>query len=224
MQSQSTTPCLGYKRIPKYTKLIDISSSDYSSQFEKNTNYEIRRASKEDVRCEFSSLISDFVTFYNIFSASKGLDSKVSEMELNSYGDALVITNARNKEDDILVFHSYIVDRQIKRARLLHSASKIYSKEEVLIDKAFIGRVNRFLHSEDMIYFKNEGFATYDFGGYAFETSDTALKGINKFKDNFGGILVEESIYEAYPKVILKNIYKKAKRTIKNIFRSKLNN
>ena len=45
----------------------------------------------------------------------------------------------------------------------------------------------------DMIYFKKEGYAIYDFGGYAYGTNNPDLIGINNFKDQFGGELVEES-------------------------------
>jgi lipid II:glycine glycyltransferase (peptidoglycan interpeptide bridge formation enzyme) len=46
-----------------------------------------------------------------------------------------------------------------------------------------------------MLYFKEKIYLEYDFGGYAFGTSNAKLQGINKFKDSFGGELVEQSNY-----------------------------
>lgn len=48
-----------------------------------------------------------------------------------------------------------------------------------------IARVNRALHYEDMIFFKNLGFKCYDFGGIAYQTKDKDKSGINAFKMAF---------------------------------------
>jgi len=58
-----------------------------------------------------------------------------------------------------------------------------------------VGRANRFLHYEDIRYFKEHGYETYDLGGYAKDTQDPKLQGINVFKESFGGTIVEQYNY-----------------------------
>ena len=67
------------------------------------------------------------------------------------------------KEDTPYVFHSYIVDMEDKQVRLLHSCSSFRS-EKLLAN--LIGRINKLLHWEDMIYFKKCGIRQYDWGEF----------------------------------------------------------
>ena len=92
--------------------------------------------------------------------------------------------------------HSYIFDKEKKIIRLLHSAS-FYETDDKKI-RNLIGMANRFLHFKDMQYFKEEGFETYDFGGYAYDTPDKHLQNINKFKSSFNGISTLQSNYYTY--------------------------
>jgi len=74
---------------------------------------------------------------------------------------------------------------------LLYSATTVNSK----VSKSEIGRANRFLHYEDIKYFKELGYRFYDLGGIAKDTQDDKLQGINKFKEGFGGELVRQYNY-----------------------------
>ena len=57
-------------------------------------------------------------------------------------------------------------------------------------------------------FFKDEGFSIFDFGGYAKDTEDESLKGINNYKLLFGGKVVEAVGYVSYPYWLLKKIFK----------------
>jgi len=206
IQALSKDDFIGFKRTPKYTKIIDLTVGDFEKNFDKNTSYEIRRAIKDEVVCQVSNNLLEFILMYNNFVVDKGLTTKISEDEMLCYSESLILTNGRKLTGENLVYHSYIVDESLKRVRLLHSTSKIYSQNELASEKAFVGRANRLLHLSDMNYFRDKGYEIYDFGGYAFETSDSSLKGINAFKDSFGGELKEESVYEAIPKYFLRKI------------------
>ncbi|MEI2749887.1 MAG: hypothetical protein V9E88_14145 [Ferruginibacter sp.] len=52
------------------------------------------------------------------------------------------------------------------------------------IDK-LIGMANKLLTAKDIGYFKEQGYKMMDFGGYAENTEDKSLKGINDFKLSF---------------------------------------
>ncbi len=211
VQTISTRLFWGFKRTAKYTKLIDITENDFSEKFDKTVIYEINRAVKESIIFNVNNSIDEFVSFYNIFAISKGFKTLKSK-DISIYRNFLIITSAINTNNEVVVFHSYLIDNELKRVRLLHSASKIHSLNDKNQERNFIGRANKFLHFKDMQFFREQGISIYDFGGYAYDTSDISLLGINKFKDSFGGELVEESIYEAYPKAIIKNFYHKLKR------------
>ena len=104
-----------------------------------------------------------------------------------------------------LVMHLYLVDYIGKRVTLSYSAS-LFRYEKLSTVKNIIGNANRFLHYNDMIYFKSKGFKIYDLGGYAKDTNDSEKKGINFFKDSFGGEFIEESNYFSIPAYIGKKI------------------
>lgn len=71
-----------------------------------------------------------------------------------------------------------------------------------------VGMANRFLHFENIKYFKENGYEEYDFGGYAYNTQDKHLQNINAFKAAFGGVLSEQSDYYSYPLYISLKIKK----------------
>jgi len=194
VQCSSTEEYPGFKRTPKYTKIINLQQTEEEllGGFDKNTSYEVRRASKEGLSIEVNVPENDFLELYNSFAGKKNLGMV---KDISTFRGHLQITGAFF-ENKPLVFHSYILDKDKKRVRLLHSASALYEAENTSL-KPLIGRANRFLHYTDMMYFKKEGFNEYDFGGYAKDTENESLKGINKFKDGFGGELVEESNYES---------------------------
>jgi hypothetical protein len=197
IQSSYKKSKFGYRRIPKYSKLIDLSVSDFENSFNKENHYQIRKGKSDNIICRTTSDIKEFVSYHNDFINKKNLQGTISEKELEIYGDALVIRTAFLNDGQYLVFHSYLLDRSIKKVRLLHSVSNLHDDALTATQKQLIGRANRLLHYNDMHYFKEMGVLFYDFGGYAFQTHDKSLIGINNFKDSFGGTMVEESNYES---------------------------
>jgi hypothetical protein len=191
----------GYYREAFYTKVIDISApiSVFESAFDQKTNYEIRRAIKDGVTTGVEPNLRRFTRFYNLFAQTKQLSPLTSNF--NSYQPCLVITKATFGQEDI-VMHAYITDSNLGKVRLLHSAS-LFRNEHSSQLKAVIGRANRLLHLKDMCFFKDQGFKTYDLGGYAHDTSNDVLIRINQFKDSFGGVLIQECDYLPLPARVL---------------------
>ncbi|PTQ96678.1 hypothetical protein C8P68_104164 [Mucilaginibacter yixingensis] len=210
-QSPSTQFVLGYLRKPFFTKTINLQQSPETIEagFDRNTLYEIRRATKDGVEAFTDGHVDDFIEVYNEFAKTKNLET-ISRASLTRYKDNLVITYARHNSNN-LVMHAYLVDRAIQRVRLLHSAS-LFRKEHDSQTKATIGRANRLLHLKDILHFQNQGFRIYDLGGYAPDTKDEALIRINQFKDSFGGMLLAETDYcplLAAAGLFLKNLFKR---------------
>lgn len=188
----------GFRRTPKYTKIIDLSNDIFIDSFSRSTNYDIRKAKIENIICETTYDKVAFLAIYNSFLSIRKIYGTITDEELINYGEALIIRKAFINANETLVFHSYIYDSNIKRVRLLHSVSNTFDITKIPEDKALIGRANKLLHYDDMLYFKERGCLTYDFGGYAYNTDNKSLIGINSFKDSFGGIMVEESNYVSY--------------------------
>lgn len=192
-QSKSSEAVPGYRKESFFTKIIDINApiTAIEANFDKNTTYEIRRAVKDGVTTVMGTGIKRFIDFYNSFAITKGL--KKLNKEFYKYKPHLFITKAVHEGQD-LVMHAYIRDNSSQRVRLLHSASLFRNENDSQL-RAVAGRANRLLHFEDICFFKQLGFKIYDLGGYAYNTSDIELLKINKFKDSFGGSLLQETDY-----------------------------
>lgn len=175
--------------------------------FTSNCRNEVRRAYKDGSTHEIvpAEKISDedieaFVSFFEEFWKSK--DSSLSNPaslieELKQYRDigALVITKGR-VGDETCIYHTYLCDEN--NARLLHSASlfRLAEDDDDRAARQVIGRANRMLHYEDMLYFKEKGLQKYDWGGAGKEEE---VASITKFKEAFGGeqvILFESNTCE----------------------------
>jgi hypothetical protein len=57
---------------------------------------------------------------------------------------------------------------------------------------AYISKANRLHHWLDVLRFRDEGFAIYDFGGWYAGRENEELLRINRFKESFGGVLVPQ--------------------------------
>ncbi|GGK05779.1 hypothetical protein GCM10007063_30200 [Lentibacillus kapialis] len=102
----------------------------------------------------------------------------------------LVISYAFHQSGHKLVSHLYIADG--KRAIMLYSCSVHYDD----IKPIEISRANRYLHWQDILYFKETGYRVYDFLGLSIDEEDREQQNINKFKRGFGGR--EELNYNSY--------------------------
>lgn len=151
----------------------------YQFRRSEKDNIEICFYAKEDIR-RSPKLLSEFADIYERMYQSKGSNIKFNMAAVKKYleTDAVIFSAVRH-EGELLVFHSYICDS--KDTRLLHSASCF---REESADQSMIGRANKRLHWEDMLYFKQKGLLWYDWGGISdFDNPN----GIDEFKLKFGG-------------------------------------
>lgn len=196
---------LFYKRKKFITKVIDLTQDfEYiKKEFSSTVKNENNRASREGVNFSVytfdnESKIDQYVDYYNTFAESKRLHFNLSkEHHILPFIDYLIITQA-TYNNCVCAMHGYIIDYESRTAYLAHSSSHFRLVEEDSgneIDKNFIGRANRFLHVEDIKYFKKLGFTKYDLGGYGYDDKGEPSS-ISKFKDGFGGILVQEDHLE----------------------------
>lgn len=155
----------------------------------KAVRYQFRRSEKDQIEIRFYTkmeiaqspeLLDTFAAIYERMYRSKGSDTKLNVSAVKKYLEADgIVFSAVWHEGEMLVFHSYICDAA--DARLLHSASCF---REESADQSMIGRANKRLHWEDILYFKKKGLLRYDWGGISdFDNPN----GIDEFKLKFGG-------------------------------------
>ncbi len=186
------------KREVVHTKEIDLTKplDKIQEGFSKTNRYKIRRA---EIRDQAIFSIEDnrkeAIDFCNVFSTWKNLPSVSENKFMFEEEHNFLITKASLKESgEVLARHYNILDPADKKVFMLYSATTTKGMEASK-RRSLVSRVNRFLHAKEIAFFKKKGYELYDFGGYVVDTEDEKLKGINRFKDSFGGILVEQYTY-----------------------------
>lgn len=191
-----------FKKENSYTLHSDLTLSEEEifKKFSSTIRNEIRRAEKEGSIFIYSERKDVFLMIFNDLASQKGLACQSID-SLNAYGSNLILTST-SMNNVITAVHSYLIDFDLKKVRLLHSATLRFSKS---LDSNMVARSNKYLHYMDMKIFKNEGFEIYDWGGIAFGSENISLRGINKFKESFGGqLIVQKNLYSPLYYLILK--------------------
>lgn len=181
---------------PFSTILIDLLQEPDAllAQMSKTTRNEVRRASKDDLSFELAlqpsqSWIAGFFEFYAEFARLKGLPELNRARLLGMReSQSLALSRIQPADGTVLVWHCYVhVNRW---ARLVHSASLFRAADKN--QHAILSRANRHLHWLDMLHLREQGFATYDFGGWYGGKDDTEKLNINRFKEGFGGRIASQ--------------------------------
>src|SRR5204863_238464 len=180
VQCSCRQPIAGFWREPFPALVVRLNTEEDGllAACGRNTRYKVQRAAREGATSGPETDWARFVTFYNAFAEWKGLRA----LDGTPLAENDVVTVRKVTQGGVeLVMHSYLVDRGIGRARLLHSASLLHSLTDTSA-RALVGRANRLLHYEDMLHFKRLGLRTYDFGGYAHGAVAGDLATISRFK------------------------------------------
>ena len=212
-----------YKKCDKAVQLSWIlnlkdDEDNIFNNMKKTTKYDINRAAKDDIEFEIidskklknnKELIDNFEYVYNKMFKEKGIKEQLSRDTFEKYIiNDMVILSRIIKDGIDIVYHVYLYDETT--TRFLYSCSNFRSGDNEL--KKIIGRANKYLHWQDIKYFKKNGLTNYDFGGImSFENPS----GIDEFKMSFPG---EKIVYYNYEYsntfkgkmyLLLKKIYSK---------------
>lgn len=179
-----------------YNLHVDLSRSEDEifAAFARNTRAQIKKSIEHDglsfefIREPTLAQLREFIGFYNNFAMSKGL-STIFEPRMLGYLNSGGFSLSRVlRDDEPIVWHSNV--HFGPRVGLMHSASHFRMVDEEM--RKLIGRANRRLHWEEMLFFKRENRQTYDFGGWYEGTVDRQRLMVNRFKEEFGGKKVLE--------------------------------
>ncbi len=176
-----------------HTILIDLQQDDEAllAGMSKNMRSQLRKA-EPGLMLELETKPDDFLSFYNAFARGKGL-KELSASDLDKPAGTLALYRV-SLEGKVLTQHAYLLDQQESRARFLYGGS---ARLEEGVDTSLLGRANRWAHWQELRTFREQGIKTFDFGGYAWQTTDPAKQGINQFKEAFGGSVVQENTYNS---------------------------
>lgn len=203
MHMDAVKPVFAVIAQPSYTveNNLSLQTENIFSGYSKTVQTEVKQAQKKNIECRFTNDMTLFVNFYNGFAKDRNIDL-TSERRLKEMQPHLQISMAF-QDGVLLAAHSYLADTEAGIARLMQSAS---ARLNPSADKQLTGRANKLLHYFDMLQFKEKGFYRYDFGGYAMNTEDKGLQGINNFKLSFGGEIKICNNYCSCPYYIFKKL------------------
>jgi lipid II:glycine glycyltransferase (peptidoglycan interpeptide bridge formation enzyme) len=211
---EEKTDIIRYKYVPdllkhafsieeKFTLIFDLSKSEEElfSPIHKTTKYQINRAKERDgITCSTffeqgeknKEKLLEYIDFFNTFAETKSRTACTPGEFEPFLQNSVLCVRAAEKDSQILVMHSYIVSDG--KARMHQSASHFRSSNDTEW-RNIVGRANRLLHWDDMLYFKSGGTAYYDFGGIYLGTEQNEKSLIAKFKSAFGGERLHEYLY-----------------------------
>ena len=192
-----------YKRVKTLCIDLNKTEEELKKEMNKTTRYQINKAGRDNLSVEHiikptNKDVQEFIVFFNPFAKEKGielcLEDKIQSLKAN---DHLLISNVYHKDGRKLGSHLYMVDGI--RATMLYSCSGRFTETD--IPPIQIGRANRFLHWQDLLFLKAENYKVYDFLGLSIDKKNKAQQNINDFKRGFGGY--EEIGYQSVvPKTI----------------------
>jgi hypothetical protein len=167
---------------------LTLTEPELLSGMKKNTRSEIRRASSEALRHQVlrkpsASEVRSFIQFFERNTISRQLSRELRRWTSGHHRGGSLALSRVSLEESTLAWHAYYVDGA--HARLKYSVSLSRQTDGGM--RNLIGRAHRFQHWEDIKSFKADGFSVYDLGGWAHNSDDEKLLGINQFKEGFGG-------------------------------------
>lgn len=191
---QSAVP-LGQRATPFHSSHVDLNRTEevLFAGLSKNCRYEVRRAmDKDELTCEIvvaptETELSAFCDQFAEFALAVGIaPANAPKLAALNAVKALTLSTVRHADGGVLAQHTHLHDDS--RARLLYSLSVARATDDPT-RRALVGRANRLLHWTDILAFKKRGLVLYDLGGIS---HNAALAGIDRFKQEFGGLPVLE--------------------------------
>lgn len=185
-------PCV-IKREDTLTTLIDLSSSidELRKHIAKATLQGIRYAEKAEDRVVVQSAGNSPEQFLDLFNGFAGMKrSGVAPIAMATLEHYLKLGDLFMAYLDgaPICGHVLLVDRELRRVRLMLSASRRLESPAL---SRIAGETNKMMHWREICHYREQGFATYDFGGIRNDPND----GITKFKCAFGGTTHREYTY-----------------------------
>ena len=196
-------PLTGAMNAQSWTMLTNLSGTDEDimALLHRDTRKQVRRAEREGISierydCSQLDILNDFNLFYRKFSDSKSEVSDILKVSVQLHmlkrianAGMLEVSRATGGDGEPIVYHVIIIADG--RARVHHSASH-FREDQSSERRHYLGRANRYLHLQNMLHYKHQGYYQYDMGGWYSGKDNASLLRVNQFKEEFGGRVVCE--------------------------------
>lgn len=202
---QRTSPLVGARCHPFFTIFNDLTvgEDELTGRFGANCREKLRRAERRDdleleITVDPRERLAEFVACYDAFAAQTGL--RPANMQwLQGACTARQLVLARvTRHGETLAWNAYVVAGA--DAWFQHGVARF--RDVPAEQRAVFARANRWLHWRCMLWFRERGFARYDWGGLFERETAPEHTGINRFKREFGGREVRS--YDCFVPVTLK--------------------
>lgn len=192
LQCDHATRLLTHIRQPFTSYVIDLtlSEDELFSNYSKKLRRNIRRAIREEISVERDQNPAAVVELFQPTILEKGLNP-LREIDFDRKNN-LLITRAVHPELRTLAAHAYLLDKKLKKVKSEYNASAFRQYWEDKPTQYLCGRANSLLYHLDLLYFREQGYELFDFGGYG-----GLAPGADYFKDRLGGTVVTQ--YNYYP-------------------------
>lgn len=192
----------GYFRFPKSVLEVSLEEGGDAilAKCDESVRYKIRRAQRDGVTSDRECDEDAFVTFYNVFAATKDF-SPLDRRHFSCHWPSITVTKAVH-EGSVLAMHAYMVDAEASRATLLYSCSHFRNVEDSR-QRNFLGNASRFLYWDDMRRFATQGLRTFDFGYFG---SSGQLSQVNHFKMGYPCVEKPVSTYISWPMYLFRRL------------------
>jgi lipid II:glycine glycyltransferase (peptidoglycan interpeptide bridge formation enzyme) len=188
-----------------HTIEIDLTQPEEKvfSDISKSNKQDYRKAQDDNFIIEETTDLAAFANFFNDFAKQRNtfLTSEKRLLEKLPYLHVYLV----KQHGVIISAQSYLLDEEEKIVRFYQSSSLRLNDD---IDKTMVARSTKYLLINTILKYQQKGYKIFDLGGYAMDTTDEGLKGINNFKTKFGGEIVECKDYYSYPYWLIKKISK----------------
>jgi len=186
-----------------HTVMLDMTldEDEIIAGFRNTVRQNIRKAEKMGMVADFDQDLKSFIGFYNTFAKLKGI-YPVPESLINELKSNFKICWVRYEGEKLYAGLS-IYDEGLGIAYDYLAGS---CRLDERFDRTTVGLAGKLMKKAEIMHFKKMGMSKYDFGGYAFETSDKSLMGINEYKLSFGGSVVKLSNFKSIPYFFLTKI------------------
>jgi hypothetical protein len=189
---QRRTPVPGAICAPYFTMVLDLrrDAETMLAAMNKGMRKDLRNGEKKGLTYRAwhgdPAVVEEACAFYDRFAASKGIPL-ADRVTLDRYAaEKRLRVSSIASGDETLVWHVYYTWRH--RAVSLYSAS-FYRAQSDPARRALVGVANRYHKWRDILTFKDAGFTVFDFGGWYEGTTDPDRLRINKFKEDFAGVV-----------------------------------
>lgn len=207
----------GFKKVSNYTIILDLTKPEEElwKQLEKKSiRWGIHVAERNNLHCSLDSTqkeINDFYQLYDQTASRGGFAPEPKEMiEILSNSPIARLVLIKSKES-VVAGGLVLIDRENKYAILDLTAAS---------DEGLSLQAMPFLYWKIIQHAKKEGLRALDLGGYDKESKEgEKTTNVNKFKERFGGVIVEQPLYATSAKYGFLRGFLKRFRFMKNLYK-----